>query len=243
MWGHISSIFLTDSEHLLQTDAQFLMYRNIKEILPVSFSFYFYLYWHVFTGIEELQGPTKRVWSGLREIFNSIILNVITDASLILTNHKKKPFLPPGDAVFFLPFCLIWKILDDFVALFLGVETLRGERRSGYLSLPRLSTSNPIRSLTRLRVRLQTSSESLREDEQDDPEWSRSCSWCYRPAVSLCVFMLVSLHRLDTALRLAGGSAACRAAASRTEPEQACLLQNAFYVLLISFAKYVLEET
>lgn len=81
------------------------------------------------------------------------------------------------------------------------------------MSLPRLSTSNPIRSLTRLRVKLQTSSESLREDEQDDPEWSRSSSWCYRPAVSLCVFMLVSLHRLDAALRLARGSAACRAAA------------------------------
>ncbi|KAL7370203.1 hypothetical protein ABVT39_022032 [Epinephelus coioides] len=69
-------------------------------------------------------------------------------------------------------------------------ETLRGERRSGYLSVPRLSTSNPIRSLTRLRVKLQTGSEWLREDEQDDPEWSRSCSWCYGPAVCLCVFVL-----------------------------------------------------
>lgn len=55
------------------------------------------------------------------------------------------------------------------------------------MSVPWLSTSNPIRSLTRLRVRLQTSSESLREDKQGDPERSRSCSRCYRPAVSLLV--------------------------------------------------------
>ncbi len=122
-------------------------------------------------------------------------------------------------------FCLMWKILDDFAALFLGVETLRGERRSGCLSVPRLSTSNPIRSLTRLRVKLQTNSESLREDEQDDPEWSRSRSWCYGPVVSLCVFVLVSLHRLDTAPRLAGGSTACGAAARRhTEQKQSNLV-------------------
>lgn len=58
----------------------------------------------IFTGTEEPQGPEKRVKSCLRETFNNIILNVITDAPLILTNRRKTPLLPAGDVVFFLPF-------------------------------------------------------------------------------------------------------------------------------------------
>ena len=88
-------------------------------------------------------------------------------------------------------FCVSPSLLLDLAdtwrfcsALFWGTERLGGERRSGCLSVPRLSTSNPIRSVGRLGVKLQTSSESLGEDELDDPEPSGSCCWCYGPAAA-----------------------------------------------------------
>lgn len=124
----------------------------------------------------------------------------LTASSLMwsLTLHQpqreKKTLSASWRCSVFLPSsCLIWKTPDDSVVSG-GEEALRGERRSGYSSVPRLSTSNPIRSPTRLRVRLQTGSESSRGDEPDDPEWSGSGCRCYGPVV------------LDAAARLAGGS-------------------------------------
>lgn len=61
-------------------------------------------------------------------------------------------------------FVLIWKKLDDFLALCLaggwgrglGRERSEVEAEAGGLSVLRLQTSNSVRSQTRLRVRLQT---------------------------------------------------------------------------------------
>ena len=131
-----------------------------------------------------------QVWG---RVFNSIILNVITDAPPTTEREKKTLSASWRCSVFLPSSCLIWKTPDDSVVSG-GEEALRGERRSGCSSVPRLSTSNPIRSPTRLRVRLQTGSESLRGDEPDDPEWSGSGCRCYGPVV------------LDAAARLAGGS-------------------------------------
>lgn len=108
MSGLISLLSSLLTDHLQKKAPRFLMHeQKLEKDVSCKLLFNFNPCWHVFTGIEELQGPRKRKWSGLREIFNSLILNVITDAPLILTNHKKKPFVPPGDAQ-----CFSFPLLD-----------------------------------------------------------------------------------------------------------------------------------
>lgn len=71
-----------------------------KREQDMSFFFYFYLYWHVFSSIEELQGLKEKA---VKQVWGRFLTASSLMWSLILTNHKRNPCLPPGDAVFFLP--------------------------------------------------------------------------------------------------------------------------------------------
>lgn len=48
---------------------------------------------------KKARRQRDRAWSGLREICSSIILNVVTDAPLILSVCWKRPALPPRGSV------------------------------------------------------------------------------------------------------------------------------------------------